>query len=110
MGQSSVWFATHLSVKWFNHANTKSQIKFSHHKAFIGVDDIEESEEDIDGNDFQGVKDDHADLHVVRAGKAGSCLHKICSGNKRLRGDWKHKYGAPVGVDETSNIVLAEKK
>ena len=51
--------------------------KKSHHKAFIGVDDVEESEEDNDGNDFQGVKDEHADLHVVRAAKAGSCLHKI---------------------------------
>ena len=50
--------------------------KKSHHKAFIGVDDVEESEEDIDGNDFQGVKDDHTDLHVMRAGEAGSCLHK----------------------------------
>ena len=29
-----------------------------------------------------------------------------------MRGNWnwKHKYGVPVGVDETSNIVLAEKK
>ena len=55
----------------------KAKIKFSHHKAFIGVDDVEESEEDIDGDDFQGVKDDHTDLHVMRAGEAGSCLHKI---------------------------------
>ena len=48
-----------------------------YHKAFIGMDDVEESEEDIDGDDFEGVKDDHAGLHVVRAIEAGSCLHKI---------------------------------
>ena len=48
------------------------------------MDDVEESEEDIDGDDFEGVKDNCAGLHVVGAGEAGSRLQKICSGNERL--------------------------
>ena len=102
MGQSSVWFATHLSVKWFKHANTKSQIKFSHHKAFIGVDDVEESEEDIHGDNFEGVKDDHADFHVARAVEARSCLFQY----------WfcRRKRYKEEEMEETSMAVLAAKK
>ena len=49
----------------------------SHHKAFIGMDDIEEAEKDIDGDNLEGVKDDNAELHVARAVEARSCLLSI---------------------------------
>ena len=38
------------------------------------MDDVEESEEDIHGDNFEGVKDDNADFHVARAVEARSCL------------------------------------
>ena len=41
------------------------------------MDDVEESEEDIHGDDFEGVKDNDPDLHVPGAVEAGSCLHNI---------------------------------
>ena len=41
------------------------------------MDDIEEAEKDIDGDNFEGVKDDHADFHVARAVEARSCLPSI---------------------------------
>ena len=41
------------------------------------MDDVEESEEDIHGDDFEGVKDNDPDLHVPGAVEAGPCLHNI---------------------------------
>ena len=52
-------------------------LAISHHKAFVGMDNVEESEEDIHGDNFEGVKDDHADFHVARAVEARSCLLSI---------------------------------
>ena len=38
------------------------------------MEDEEESEKNIHRDDFEGVKDEHADLHVARAVEARSCL------------------------------------
>ena len=66
------------------------------------MDNVEESKEDIDGDDFEGVKDNRAGFHVVRAGEAGLRLHKISA--HQIKG-WSR-----VLLDETSMKVLAEKK
>ena len=50
------------------------------------MDDIEEAEKDIDGDNFEGVKDDDADLHVARAVEARSCLPNIAFVG--VRGTW----------------------
>ena len=76
MGQSSVWFAIHL-ISGSNIIGTPKQPLKTNHKAFVSMDDVEESEEDIHGDDFEGVKDNDPDLHVPGAVEAGSCLHNI---------------------------------
>ena len=76
MGQSSVWFAIHL-ISGSNIIGTPKQPLKTNHKAFVSMDDVEESEEDIHGDDFEGVKDNDPDLHVPGAVEAGPCLHNI---------------------------------
>ena len=44
---------------------------FPHHKAFVRVNYKEESEKNVDGDDFQGVQNKHSDLHV--AGTVETC-------------------------------------
>ena len=41
------------------------------------MDDIEEAEKNIHGDNLEGVKDDNAELHVARAVEARSCLPNI---------------------------------
>ena len=41
------------------------------------MDDIEEAEKNIHGDNLEGVKDDNAELHVARAVEARSCLPSI---------------------------------
>ena len=41
------------------------------------MDDIEEAEKNIHGDNLEGVKDDNAELHVARAVEARSCLLSI---------------------------------
>ena len=54
---------------------------FSHHKAFVRVNYEEESEKNVDGDDFQRVQNKHSDLHVAGTVEACSRLTK-----NRLRG------------------------
>ena len=49
---------------------------FSHHKAFVRVNYEEESEKNVDGDDFQGVQNKHSDLHVAGTVEACSRLTK----------------------------------
>ena len=51
------------------------------------MDDIEEAEKNIHGDNLEGVKDDNAELHVARAVEARSCLPII--GFVGVRGRWK---------------------
>lgn len=51
------------------------------------MDDVEEAEKDIHGDNFEGVEDDNADLHVARAVEARSCLPN--NGFVGVRVRWK---------------------
>ena len=66
------------------------------------MDDVEEAEKDIHGDNFEGVEDDNADLHVARAVEARSCLPN--NGFVGVRVRWKFVW------TQTSMRVLAAKK